>query len=140
VTILDDIRQLKTGPRELRKFALVVGGVFGALGVLFWLRHKPTFLYLLAPGLVLMIFGGIWPRALKHVYIAWMALAFLLGFVVSNILLTLLFFLAITPIGLIARLFGRDFLSLKLDRTAPTYWVRREHAVPKPPTEYERQF
>ena len=140
MTIRDDIKQLKTGPRELRKYGLVVGGVFAALGVLFWLRHKPAFPFLLAPGLVLMAFGAIWPRALKHVYLGWMALAFLLGFVVSNILLTLLFFLVITPIGLAARLFGKDFLSLKLDRAAPTYWVRRERPGPKSPTEYERQF
>jgi hypothetical protein len=140
MAILDDIRQLKTGPRELRKFGLTVGGVFAMLGLLFWLRHKPAFPYLLTPGLVLMSFGAIGPRALKHVYLVWMTLAFLLGFVVSNLLLTLLFFLALTPIGLAARLFGRDFLSLKLDRAAPTYWIRRERGAPKPPAEYERQF
>ena len=140
MTILNDIKQLKTGPRELRTFGLVVGGVFAALGVLFWLRHKPAFSFLLAPGLALMVFGAIWPQVLKHVYLGWMALTFLLGFVVSNILLTLLFFLVITPIGLVARLFRKDFLNLKLDRTATTYWIRREPTGPKSPAEYERQF
>ena len=140
MTIRDDIRQLKTGPRELRKFGLVVGGVFAALGVLFWLQHKPAFPYLLVPGLALVVLGTIRPQILKYVYLGWMALAFLLGFVVSNILLTLLFLLVITPIGLVARLFGKDFLSLKLDRAAPSYWIRRERTGPKPPAEYERQF
>ena len=140
MTILDDIRELKTGPRELRKFGLLVGGVFAALGVMFWLRHKPAFPYLLTPGLGLMVLGVVWPRALKYVYLGWMEVAFLLGFVMSNILLTLLFFLVMTPIGLVARLFGKDFLSLKLDRAAPTYWIRRQRKGPTPPTEYERQF
>jgi hypothetical protein len=140
VTILDDIRQLKTGPRELRKFGLSVGVVFVLLGALFWLRHKPSAPYLLAPGLALIALGAVLPRMLKYVYLGWMALALLLGFVVSNVLLTLLFFLAITPIGLVARLFDRDFLSLKLNRTATTYWIPRERRGPKSPAEYERQF
>ena len=140
MTILDDIRQLKTGPRELRKFGLTVGGVFVLLGALFWLRHKPAFPYLLSPGLVLLTLGAGWPRALKYVYVAWMALAFLLGFAVSNVLLTLLFFLVITPIGLTARLLRKDFLRLKPDRAATTYWIRRERTGPKSPAEYERQF
>jgi hypothetical protein len=140
VSILNDIKQLKTGSCELRRFGLLVGGVFAALGVLFWLRHKPSTPYLLTPGLALIGFGAVWPRVLKYVYLGWMAMALLLGFVVSNILLTLLFFLVITPIGLVARLFGKDFLSLKLDRTATSYWIRRERAGPKSPAEYERQF
>jgi hypothetical protein len=46
----------------------------------------------------------------------------------------------ITPIGLIARLAGKDFLSLKLNRQAPTYWLAREGKSPKTPADYERQF
>jgi len=41
---------------------------------------------------------------------------------------------------LVARLFGKDFLSLKLNRAATTYWIRRERTGPKSPAEYERQF
>jgi len=140
MSIRDEIRELKTGPRELRKFGLLVGGVFAALGLFFWWRHKAAFPYLLAPGLILIAFGAGMPKLLRHVYLGWMALAFMLGFVVSNVLLTILFFLVITPIGLLARLFGKDFLSLKLNRAAPTYWIRRARTGPKSPTEYERQF
>jgi hypothetical protein len=68
-----------------------------------------------------------------------MSLAVALGFVVSGILLTLFFFLVITPVGWAARIFGNDFLSLKLDRTAASYWIPRERK-PKTPAEYERQF
>jgi len=91
------------------------------------------------PGLLLLVFGATLPRALKHVYIGWMALAIVLGFFVSNVLLTLFFFLVITPIGLAARCFGNDFLRLKLDRSAPSYWIRRPPRQ-KSPADYERQF
>jgi hypothetical protein len=90
-------------------------------------------------GAVLVALGLIAPRTLKQIYIAWMALAIVLGFVVSNVLLTVFFYAVITPIGLVARACGRDFLSLKLNRAAASYWIPREHK-PKTPAEYERQF
>jgi hypothetical protein len=137
--IRSEIKELKTGWRELRKFGLLVGLVFAALGVGSWLRHKPAAPYLLTPGVLLMFFALAAPRALKYVYIVWMSLAIVLGFVVSNILLTLFFFVIITPIGFIARCSGKDFLSLKPDRKAASYWLPREKKSRKP-QEYERQF
>jgi hypothetical protein len=139
MTILDDLRQLKTSPRELRRFGLTVGAVFSVLGMLLWLRHKPAFPYLLVPGAVLMGSGLVLPRVLREIYIGWMSLAFALGSIVSNVMLTLLYCFVITPMGLAARCLGKDFLGLKLNRQAATYWIRRER-VSSSNAEYERQF
>lgn len=139
MNIREDIKQLKTGESDLRKFGLVVGGVFAALGLLFLLRHKAAGPYLLLPGGLLMLVGLILPRALRPVYLGWMSVAFVLGFVMAHVILTLFFFFVITPIGLLARLAGKDFLSLKLDRAAQSYWIPREQKA-KSPAEYERQF
>jgi hypothetical protein len=139
MNIRDDIRQLKTGPRELRKFGLLVGGVAAALGLLFLLRHKAHWPWFLWPGAVLIACGAAWPRGLKWLYVVWMSLAFVLGFVMAHVILTLLFFLMITPIGLVARASGKDFLRLKLDRSARTYWLAREQKSGQP-AGYERQF
>ena len=139
MNIRDDIKQLKTGDRELRKFGLTVGGVFVLLGLLFLWRHKPHYPYFLWPGVTLVLIGAVLPRGLKWLYIAWMSVAFVLGFVMAHVILTLLFFAMIAPIGLIARLFGKDFLGLKLDRGVGTYWISRERK-PRSPAEYERQF
>ncbi len=140
MSILQDLKELKTGPRELRKFGWLVGGVFTVLGVLYLLRGKSAAPWFLTPGVALIVFGTVWPQALKWVYLPWMAVAFVLGFIVSHVLLTLLFYLAITPLGLLARLTGRDFLSLKHDPKAPSYWLRRPSGAPKPATDYERQY
>jgi hypothetical protein len=137
--IIEEIRKLKTGERELRKFGWLIGGVLSALAIIMWLRHKSYFPYFLAPGIALIVFGFLLPKALKYIYIAWMSVAIALGFVVSNVILTIFFFFMITPIGLITRLLGKDFLTLKIDREAPTYWIPRERAR-KTPAEYERQF
>ena len=138
--LLQDIREIKTGTVELRKFGLWVGGVFVGIGLLYLLRHRPVYPWFLAPGVFLMVFGLAAPRLLKLIYVVWMTLAMVMGFVVSHVILTLFFFLVITPIGLIARLAGKDFLSLKLDRAAPSYWVTRTSTGPKEPLDYERQF
>jgi hypothetical protein len=139
MNIREDLKQLKTSPAELRKFGLVVGGVLVAIGLYFLWRQKGLFPYFLWPGGVLMVWGVIWARGLKWVYLGWMSLAFVLGFVMAHVILTLFFFSVVTPIGLLARLAGKDFLSLKLDRHAGSYWIPREQKE-KPPSDYERQF
>ena len=139
MNIRDDIKQLKTGDRELRKFGLAVGGVFAVLGLLFLWRHKAHYPYFVWPGLTLVVVGALWPRNLKWVYIAWMSVAFVLGFVMAHVILTLLFLLVITPMGWVARLSGKDFLSLKLDRAAKSYWIPRQQK-PRTAADYERQF
>jgi hypothetical protein len=136
--VLREIKELKTGPRELRKFGLLVGAVFAILGLLFWIRGKAHYPWFLVPGVVLVLFGTTFSRALKPVYIVWMSLAIVLGFVVSNVLLIIFFFVVITPMGLAARLFGKDFLRLKLDRSASSYWIPRTATRGK--LDYERQF
>ncbi len=139
MNIREDIKQLKTSDRDLRKFGLMVGGVFAVLGLLFLWRHKAHYPYFLWPGVVLVLFGAIFPRGLKWIYIAWMSVAFVLGFVMAHVILAVLFYLVITPIGLLARLVGKDFLSLKLDRAAKSYWIPRGSKT-KSAADYERQF
>ena len=139
MSIQADLKKLKTGTGDLRKFGLTVGGVFILLGVLLLFRHRSSYLVFCGAGALLAAFGVIWPRALKYVYIAWMALAFTLGFVMSNVILTLFFFLFVTPIGLLARLFQKDFLARKCDKRLASYWIQCRSEV-KPANTYERQF
>src|ERR1041384_5885441 len=124
MSIHADLKKLRTGIRDLRRFGLTVGGVFILIGVVLLLRHRSSYLAFLGAGALLIAFGGIWPPALKYIYIAWMALAFTLGFVMSNVILTLFFFLLVTPIGLLSRLFQKDFLARKWDKRAVSYWTQ----------------
>jgi hypothetical protein len=139
MNLRDDIKQLKTDTATLRKFGFVVGGVFVALGLFFLWRHPSRTPYFIWPGGVLMAAGVVLPRALKWIYLAWMCVAVLLGFIVSHVLLAVFFYLVMFPIGLLARIAGKDFLSLKLDREAKSYWLKRADA-PKSAADYEKQF
>jgi hypothetical protein len=138
--ILEELQQLSTTRRDLRKFGLTVGGVFALLGALFLFRHKPAWPYFVIPGAVLLLCGLVAPRLLKGIYIAWMALAFTLGLIASTLVLSICYFLIITPLAFIGRLFGKDFLSQKLDPQAKSYWLRRERSGPSQPADCERQF
>jgi hypothetical protein len=137
--IREELKHLKTEPRDLRKFGLMVGGVFLALGLWFVFRHKPWHAWFWTLGTLLIILGGLAPRALKHVYISWMALAFTLGLIVSTVLLTVFFYVVVTPVGLAARVLGKDFLGRKWSGGG-SYWIVRPASGPKAPAEYEQQF
>jgi hypothetical protein len=138
--IQKDLQQLSTTTRDLRKFGLVVGGVFLLLGGWLLWRNKPAWPGLLTPGALLVLLGLVVPRTLKTVYVAWMLLAFTLGLVVSTVMLTLFYFLVITPIAFVGRMIGKDFLSEKLDPDAESYWLQRDRSVVRQPADYEKQY
>ena len=76
------------------------------------------------------------PSALAPLNKAWFALSLFLGRVVSPIVLSMIFFVVIVPVALIARLFGRDALLLKKRKVA-SYWVDKE---PIEPDSFKNQF
>jgi hypothetical protein len=68
-----------------------------------------------------------------------MTLAVLLGWLMTRIILTILFYLVVTPIGLLAKLSGKDFLNRKFNREAQSYWIPRK-ATTTDKRNYENQF
>lgn len=138
--IFADLRRLDTSPRALRKFGLMVGGVFLALALLLWWRQRAWWLWLAVPGGMLVAVGAVLPATLRWVYLAWMGLALVLGTVMSTVLLTLLFYLAVTPIGWLARFRGKDFLRRRIEPGSASYWLKRDRSVRRDRTFYERQF
>jgi len=95
-----------------RKFGLVVGGLFALIGVLlaFW-RHRTGWGALLGvPGAVLVLLALVAPALLAGPHRAWLAFAKVLGRINGFVFLSIVFFLILTPLGLVLRLFGRDEL------------------------------
>ena len=86
-----------------------------------------------------LLLAAITPRALKPIQTIWMTLATVLGWVMTRLLLMIVFFIGITPIAFIARVVGKRFLDLKYEPDRESYWEKRE-----PPTSgmerYESQF
>ena len=124
--------------RELRQFAGIWFPAFWAVvGLIIGSRtgHWLLPIALASMAAVVGAIGFIRPRLLRPIYLAWMCAAFPIGWLVSHLLLAAVFYLLITPLGLLLRLFGRDKLKLRLERDARTYWTPRE-----PPPAGERYF
>jgi len=137
--IIEEIKNIKSGKRELRQFGITIGLVLGLLGSWFlWSNKEGGSLLLIAATLFLSL-GFIMPRLLKPLQKLWMTLAVLLGWLMTRIILTILFYLVVTPIGLLARLSGKDFLNRKFNSDASSYWIPRKAATPEKKN-YENQF
>ena len=125
--------------KQARKTALIVAGALLLLAAWNFYRHRVTVGVVLGGiALALIIAGLLIPPVARAFHVAWMKLAFVLGYVNSRVLLFLLFYLVITPYGLIAKLFGHD----ALDRRASgreSYWIPRETSR-QTKARFERSF
>ena len=132
----DEIRSVDSSRKALRSFGLLVGGVVLAIAaIVLWRRDwtPGTAVFVLsAIGGGLLLLGATFPVLLKPIYSVWMALAVILGFIMTRVILTIVFYLVVTPIGLVMRATGRDPLSRKLDADAPTYWLEKSYADESP--------
>src|ERR1043166_4644326 len=112
--------------RPEREFGLIVGAVLSLIAAL---------VFTIA-GATLIVLGAVLPRLLSVPRKWWMKLAEGMSYVSSRIILAIIFFLVLTPIGLIKRATGWDPLQRR-SGTRETFW----HAYPKrPPRHYERMF
>ena len=137
--IKEEFKQIKESKKDLRKFGLTVGGVLVLIAVLLFYFEKQSVIYFAVVGVFLVLAGLIYPRILKPLNKVWMGLAITLGFIMSRLILMILFYLVLTPIAFIARVFGKKFMVLKFDKSAMTYWEKRS-IIQKKPIDYERQF
>jgi hypothetical protein len=123
--LLDEIKSIKGAKPELRKFGLTMGAVFLIIaGFLFW-KQPPGFPYFACAGGGFALLGWAAPVLLKPLYKVWMSFAVVMGFIMTRVILTVLFFGLFTPIALVARLLGKDLLEARWDKKAATYWVKR---------------
>ncbi len=113
--------------KKLRMFACLFFGMsllFGGWQILVkdhWLAGA----ILLGLGSVIQVLGFARPTAVRWLYAGMMAASFPFGWVMSHLLLAIVYFGLFTPLAWIFRLGGRDRLGLRVDTQASTYWKRR---------------
>jgi hypothetical protein len=127
------------GRRELKQFALLWIAFFGLVGAyILWAKPSWPTTYVLWGVASLGIVGYILPRAARPIYVLWMALAMPIGWCVSHLLLLSVYYLVVTPIGLLMRLFGYDPMNRRFDRSATSYWTNHDPSAE--PARYFKQF
>ena len=124
--------------KELRQFGLLVGAVFTVMGL--WplvFRGEPLRLWAIGIGGLLIAFGGILPQLLAPIHKGWMWVGHILGWINTRILLGIVFYALITPIGLVFRLMGKDTMRQVFAESSATYRVVRS---PRPHSHMKYQF
>jgi hypothetical protein len=142
-TVRDEVARLDTSRLALRKFGVVVGGVFlGIAAFLVWRNGwvlTTVGTVLAAIGTPLVLLGLVAPGLLRRVHRVWMTFALVLGFVMTKVILTAVFILVFTPIALVLRLLGKRLIDPGPDAAMATYWKSRPPSDP-PRERLERSF
>lgn len=115
-----------------RSFGLVFAAFFALIGLLPLLLGRSPRAWALGVGGVFLLAALLFPSVLAPLNRLWLRLGMLLHRIVSPIALGIMFFLVITPMGLVMRAMGKDFLRLRLDPEARSYWIPREPPGPAP--------
>ena len=136
--------------RRLRGFGTIAAVVFAALGAWVYFRHSVVGIAL-TPRAAALTAGVLWavaalalvlrfaaPVALRPLYVALSLISWPIGWVLSHVLLAVLFYGVVTPMGLLRRAVGGDPLTRQFPTDASTYWIRRRPA--KDTSQYFRQF
>jgi predicted membrane metal-binding protein len=122
-----------------RSFGLVMAGVFVFFALVPLLRGRGVRWWSLLVGVAFVLSGLLYPRILGPLNRLWLKLGLAMHAVVSPVVMGLLFYGTVTPIGVLFRWLGKDPLRLRLDQTADTYWIERRPPGPAPTT-MPRQF
>ena len=113
--------------RQLRQFAVLFLIFIGGLGTVLYFKNKPLIVSEILWNLswVVCLAGLIYPPLVRPVYVAMMAVALPIGFVISTILMVIIYYLILTPIGLVMRLFGYDPLRMRPAAGTVSLWIER---------------
>ena len=138
------------GRRTLRLFGRYTGAFVALLGAWVFWRHTLLGMEfsadtthslatsLVSAGAAMFLLGLVQPQWLRWVYIAMNVVAFPIGWVVSHLILFVVFYLFFVPLGIIFKLIGRDALHRKPDADAKTYWI--DHSPPRSAKGYFNQY
>jgi len=124
--------------KTLRQFGLMVGGIFLLIGLWpFVWRQEPVRLWAVIVGVLLGIAGAAMPEALRQIYKGWMLIGHVLGWINTRIILGILFYGIVTPMGMVMKLMKRDPMRRDFDPKAVTYRVVRQ---PRPASHMKNMF
>jgi len=138
---IEDIREemagLKPNQKVLRRFGLTLALGMIIIGALAWHKGASWWGWVVGAGIGLGLWGSVWPEGLKWAYKPWMGLALVMGWVVSRVILGVLFYLVLTPIGVLMRLSGRN--PMAVEEREGSYWIERAQE-PYEPQRSEKMY
>jgi len=126
-----------TDRREWRKFAFGLSAILFIIASIQIVTNSRLYPYFFGTSIVTLLTAITAPILMKPFYILFSYVGFYMGWFVTRLLLSLLFYCVLSPISLLRKLLGKSFLDLNFDRTPETYWINRD---PSKVTNYEKMY
>ena len=124
-------RKSKIEVSSNRSFGLVFFVVFLIIGLWPLLDEGQFKIWSLFFSLFFLVLGLLNSKLLTPLNLLWTKFGILLGNVFAPIVMSFIFFLVVTPIGLLMRIMGRDLLRTKYNKSGKSYWIKREKRITK---------
>ena len=124
--LVEEIRDIKSTKKKLKNFAVTIFVALILIGIFLLIRKKEYYFYFFIVSITFLISGFIAPFVLKPIYRVWMSIALIMGWVMMRVILSVLFCLVVTPIGLLRRILRKNSMDLKFDKNAESYWVKSD--------------
>jgi Saxitoxin biosynthesis operon protein SxtJ len=124
--------------KQLRSFGLTVGSIFAVIAI--WpviVRDDGLRWWAVLTGGLLIVLGLIFPRSLSSVYKLWMSFGHIMGWINTRVILGVVFYFVVTPIGMIRRLLGKDPMGKEFKPDFVSYRIPR---TARPPSHLKRQY
>lgn len=113
-----------------KSLGIVFTIVFAFVGIAPLMHAKPMRIWALLTSGVFLLLALLCPKILAPLNKLWFKLGLFLHAIIQPLILGLLFFLVVTPLALLAKIVGKDFLRLRFDKTAKTYWIPYQANLP----------
>lgn len=133
-----DLNQINI--KEIKKFGLILATILLAVGCIHLLKgHRTVFMWLTTFSAVFFILSALFTKTIIPVYVVFTKIAHAIGWFNTRLILCIIFYLIVTPFGLVMRLFKKDPLEKKIDKKMGSYWLKKE-ADTADITRYEKAF
>ncbi len=136
--MIEDIKNIPNSKKDIRSFGVTIGILLFIISGLLMYYDKDSYQTTAIIGSIFIGLGLVFPLLLKPIYFVWMTFAAILGWIMTRLILSVVFYFILTPIGLITRILGEDFLALK-KLQSDTYWNHRTSSE-ELSQNYEKQF
>ena len=118
----DNLKNIRTDNKAIRDFGILIGFILLIIAGILFYKERESYELIILLGILFIGLGLGMPIILKPFYLVWMNFAVVLGWLMTRLILGLLFYIVVSPIGLISRLFGKEFLELKNILFNRSYW------------------
>ena len=136
--MVEEIKNIRLAKKDLKSFGVIIGIILSLFGLFLFYKQIDYFIYVVSVGLIFLSLGLIAPGILKPIYKVWMTFAVIIGWIMTRLILSVLFYSVITGIAILTRIIGKDFLNLKINNKE-SYWNNRDSDY-ELNQDYEKQF